>query len=226
MSDHSDINLDSQLQDKSGLATKDRKFTGGYDFKSNYDRGAVTGYNLGNFSFNAGTGGTIVLTGGMTIKNAGGTTIIDSTGLNSENNFVFLKKNIGDGTVIGTTPTPLTNGTMGTIYAPRETNYFFQVSGYLWDQKVVETSDNPIAWSFLTLDVGTWANVMISLGLGYRIYNGAMTAVDTSAEYVSMSRGWNVPIGTHAVVVSLFSVSAGGSACCANVSSSYFSLGN
>jgi len=48
--DYSDIGLDKNMQVIDGLASKPRNDVTGYQFQSNYERGAVRGFNMGAFT--------------------------------------------------------------------------------------------------------------------------------------------------------------------------------
>lgn len=113
------MELNAQLQPVNAIPAMNSGYVSSYDFDSYIERSAISGVKLRNFSFNAGTGGTIQLggvnnqnglltvldasgstivtinnagvtveNGNVTIKNGAGTTILDSTGLVSNANFV------------------------------------------------------------------------------------------------------------------------------------------
>src|SRR4051812_1585387 len=82
ISDFAAVGLDKYMRPLNAPATAPNNFVGGMDFNTNYDRNAVTAVNLRNFSFNAGTGGTLVLggtnngNGNFILKDASGSTIV------------------------------------------------------------------------------------------------------------------------------------------------------
>lgn len=105
-----ELNLNPFLQPVNAPVSTNN-FTSGYEFDYNNERGAVNAAHIKNFSFNAGQGGTLNLGGtgnvsgvlsiddaggteiirgdytGLTVKNNGGTTFIDGSGLISLANF-------------------------------------------------------------------------------------------------------------------------------------------
>ncbi len=102
--DYSSLGLNQQLQPiNSPVAQNGVKFVNGLDFDSNYDRGVITGAKLGNFSFNAGTGGTISLGGTLNgdgyleVKNASGSVIvvINNDGIAVTGGSVSIKNSAG-----------------------------------------------------------------------------------------------------------------------------------
>ena len=83
-----DLNLNPQLVSNNSPLTN-TGVTTAMDFDSQTERNSVNTAHIRNFSFSQGTGGTLTLTEGMSIVNSAGTTVIDSTGLVSANNFGF-----------------------------------------------------------------------------------------------------------------------------------------
>lgn len=110
------LGLNAQLQPISAIPAVNAGYVSGYEFDSLNERSSISGVKLRNFSFNAGTGGTIQLGGtnnqnglltvldasgstivtinnsgitveggDVTIKNTGGTTILDGSGLTTAN---------------------------------------------------------------------------------------------------------------------------------------------
>lgn len=107
LSDFSAVGLDRYMRPLNAPVTAPSNFVGGMQFNTNYDRNAVTAVNLRNFSFNAGTGGTIVLggtnngNGNFTIKDSLGSTIVtgDNTGLTVTNGSITVKNSSGSTTL-------------------------------------------------------------------------------------------------------------------------------
>ncbi len=78
ISDYTKVGLNKHLMPLTAPIAQPGSAVGGMAFNTYYDRNAVTAVNLRNFSFNAGTGGTIVLGG---VNNGNGNFIIkDSLG--------------------------------------------------------------------------------------------------------------------------------------------------
>lgn len=117
MADYTDIGLDQFLKN-----TNQVSFGGTVtSYNSNFDQNTISGYNIRNFSFSAGTGGTLALGGslnsngylsvrndsgteivkidtdGISVKDGGGTehVKIDETGLNVYNGSVSLSSESG-----------------------------------------------------------------------------------------------------------------------------------
>src|SRR4051812_25979768 len=99
--------LDKYMRPLDSPTANQGSFIGGLDFNTYVDRNAVTAINLRNFSFNAGTGGTIVLggvnnqNGLLKVRDSGGTTKVtaDNTGITiSDGKLTFI--NSAGGTVL------------------------------------------------------------------------------------------------------------------------------
>lgn len=131
---------DNQIQDYkvAGLdrymrplnAVNQGSFVGGMEFNTFFDRNAVTAVNLRNFSFNAGTGGTIVLggtnngNGNFVLRNSAGSTIVtgNNNGITVTNGSITIN-NSGGTSVLDSTGLVSTanfsnnNVTRGTLQA-------------------------------------------------------------------------------------------------------------
>jgi hypothetical protein len=89
MPDFKALNLDSRLISNTSLMNQADRITSSVDFDITTDRNIIGNTKLKNFSFNAGTGGTIVLGGAnngnglLKVRSAAGGTaaILDNTGL-------------------------------------------------------------------------------------------------------------------------------------------------
>lgn len=97
------IDLNAQLQPLDSPAARNSGAVSSYDFDSGFDRNVISDAKIRNFSFNAGTGGTIQLGGTnnqnglLTVKDASGSTIvtINNSGVTVEGGNVTIKNSAG-----------------------------------------------------------------------------------------------------------------------------------
>jgi hypothetical protein len=108
--DYSNIGLNQYLQPVKAPVTQVNPIMDGFSFDSNYERGVVTGAKLGNFSFNAGTGGTISLGGTLNgngyleVKDSSGSVIVNvnNNGITVTGGSVSIKNSAGTTILDGT----------------------------------------------------------------------------------------------------------------------------
>jgi hypothetical protein len=143
------------------------------DFDNIYERDVIRSSHIKDFTFNAGTGGTLTLggtengNGFLIVRNAAGGTIctIDNTGITVTTGSITINNSAGS-TIIdqyglksstsfipvyesmadGTIvgTTPYTVGTIGTLSLARNTSIMFTLRGYLADKEVVTTTVNSV----------------------------------------------------------------------------------
>lgn len=97
--DYSSLGLNQFLQPVNSPVGQNSGAISGYDFNAQNERNIIDGAKIRNFSFNAGTGGTIQLggvangNGYLTVQNSAGSTIvtINNTGITVEGGNVVIK---------------------------------------------------------------------------------------------------------------------------------------
>lgn len=156
ISDYSVAGLDQYMRPLNSPRNNQGSYVGGMDFNTYFDRNAVTAINLRNFSFNAGTGGTLTLggtangNGNFQLKDAGGTTIVtgDNTGLTVNNGSITIKNSGGTTTIDskGAVSTALTSFTASTAAS--------------LNQNFTNGTQTDITGSELTLTLDRTANVL------------------------------------------------------------------
>jgi len=106
MTDYSQLGLNSSLQPINSPVTNSgftASFIDSYTYNSTNDRNAVSIYNIKNFSFNAGTGGTLTLgglndgNGILQIKDSGGTqrVVLNNEGITVNDGSIVIKNSLG-----------------------------------------------------------------------------------------------------------------------------------
>lgn len=224
---------------------RDRGFIQGYQFDTSTDRNSVTLNKINNFTFSAGTGGTVALggtlnnfgvlnikdsngttriygdksgltildsalatimtvgtnglsipTGSVSIISGPGSTVIDSTGLNSLNNFQTGQLfNAASGVnLAGTTYTDVNGGNIGTIVTTRTANviYSMMASGYN-NSFITSNAANTMQVAMFDTFSGTQI-FSVSLGALTATNGTTLTTID---QMVSRSHVTTVAAGTH-----------------------------
>ena len=169
-------------------------YQGGMDFDAQTDRNVITNAKLRNFSFNAGTGGTIVLGGAgngngyLNIKNSAGAVIVaaDNTGLTVNDGSITIQ-NSGGTNIIDAT---------GLISSTNFANNF-----YYDDTNIATTSTSyvDVTGSSLSFTLSRSTNVLISFyalittwgnNASYDYATDVAVAIDGTAQSPAATSGW------------------------------------